>query len=69
MTQFLSTRDAARRLGVNPSRLSRAVWTGKVPEPQRGPGGNFLWTEDDLRRASWALLGRDIIGERQEVQS
>ena len=57
---FLSTREAARVLGINPSRLSRAVWTGRIQEPERGPSGNFLWTTDDLRRASWALLRRDL---------
>ena len=64
---FLSTRVAAQRLGVNVSRLGRAVWTGKIAEPARGPSGAFLWTEADLERASWALLGRplaDAEGER-----
>ena len=59
---YKSTREVARVLGINPSRLSRAVWTGRLQEPQRGPSGNFLWTEKDIRRASWALLHRDLDG-------
>lgn len=57
---FHSTRDVAKILGITPSRLSRAVWTGCVDEPQRGPGGAFFWTESDMRRAAWILLHRDL---------
>jgi len=54
------TRQVAQLLGVNPNRLSRAVWEGKLDEPVRGPGGCFCWTRADIRRASWVLLGRDL---------
>ena len=57
-----STRQAATILGIPPGRLSRAIWDGRVPEPSRSPSGNFLWTEHDIRRASWVLLGRDFNG-------
>jgi len=63
MEEMLSTKEAARRLGVSPSRLSRAVWAGNVQEPTRGPGGAFCWTAEDLERASWALLSRPLTPE------
>lgn len=69
-TDAISTQAAARRLGVNPSALSRAVWAGRVSEPARSPVGTFMWTEADLRCAAWVLLHRDledVLRQRQEV--
>ena len=57
---YQSTRQAAKRLGISTSRLARAVWDERFQAPTKGPGGAFIWTEADLRRASWALLGRDL---------
>jgi len=56
--RVFSTRQVACMLGVNTSRLQRAVWAGRVQAPAKGPGGAFLWTLSDLQRASWALLHR-----------
>lgn len=55
---FLSSRQAAMLLGVNPSRLIRAIWDNRLDPPTKGPGGAFLWTDADLERASWLLRGR-----------
>jgi DNA-binding transcriptional MerR regulator len=60
MTELLNTRQAADALGVTPSRLQRALWDGRVDEPQRGPGNTRLWTPQDLDRASWQLLGKPL---------
>jgi len=57
---FRSTRGVAALLGVRPSRISKAIWEGRLRAPERGPSGNFLWTETDLRRACWFLLRRDL---------
>ena len=57
--EWRSTRDVARLLGIGPSRLARAVWDGRIDPPTRAPGGAFLWTEDDIHRASWVLRARD----------
>ena len=54
----ISTREAAKRLGIPYSTLAKAVWDERVPAPARGPGGAFYWELVDLERASWALLGR-----------
>lgn len=56
----LSTRQAAARLGIAPSRLYRAVWDRRLAEPAKAPSGSFLWTQDDVRRACWVLLKRDL---------
>lgn len=56
--EFRNTLKAASAIGVSHSRLSRAVWEGRIKPPQKGPGGNYLWAEKDLERASWALRHR-----------
>lgn len=52
---IISTRQASQRLGVKASTLARAVWDGRIPEPQRGPGGCYLWTPEDIQRAAHAF--------------
>lgn len=56
---YRSTRDVARMLGVNSSRLARAIWDGRLTAPDKSPGGAFLWTSQDVERASWLLRSRD----------
>ena len=56
---YRSTREVARLLGVNPSRLARAIWDGRLDPPAKAPGGAFLWTNEDIERASWLLRSRD----------
>lgn len=58
--RFKSTREVAGILGVNPSRLSRAIWDRRIESPTRGPGGAFLWTLRDIQHASWVLLGHGL---------
>jgi hypothetical protein len=58
--EYQSTRQAAKRLGISNSRLARAIWDERFLAPTKGPGGAFIWTEADLQRASWALLGHDL---------
>lgn len=56
MRQQYSTRQVAQNvLGVKPSCLSRAVWDGSIPAPQKCPAGNFMWTVRDIEAAAWAL--------------
>ena len=57
---MIGTKQAAAVLGMRPGTLTRAVWEGRIAAPDKGPGGAFVWTETDLRRAAWALLGRDL---------
>jgi len=57
---MIGMKQAAAILGLRPGTLTRAVWEGRVQPPAKGPGGAYIWTEADLRRAAWALLGRDM---------
>ena len=52
---FLSTRQVARLLGITPARLTKALWDGRVDPPTKSPSGNYLWTIEDVERASWVL--------------
>ena len=67
---YRSTREVARLLELNPSRLARAIWDGRLTPPAKAPGGAFLWTAEDVERASWLLRRRDasdILMKAQEV--
>jgi len=52
---FMSTRQVARLLNITPARLTKALWDGRVIAPAKSPSGNFLWTLEDINRASWVL--------------
>jgi transposase len=46
-----STRDAAKRLGIDMSTLSRYITLKKVPEPKSVTSGGMtihLWTEEEI---------------------
>ena len=63
---YRSTKEVARLLGVSISRLSRAVWEGRVDPPEKAPGGAYLWTQRDVEHASWVLRHRsagDVLPE------
>lgn len=65
---YSSTREVAAILKVNPSRLSRAIWDGRLAPPMKGPSGSFLWVETDIQRASWVLRRQsadDILEQRK----
>jgi hypothetical protein len=55
---FYSTREVAKILGLKVGLLTKAVWDGRINPPQKSPAGNFLWTDQDIERASWVLLRR-----------
>lgn len=50
--QFYSTREVARMLDIKPGTLSKALWCGSVPAPNKGPSGTFLWAPADIDRAA-----------------
>ncbi len=52
---FLNTVGAARELGVPATRLYSLLRNGKFRPPEKGPGGDYLWTAADLSRARKAL--------------
>jgi len=56
--QYYSTIEVSRMLNIHPSRLSRAVWVGKIPQPIKSPGkGVFLWTRNNIEQASQYFRG------------
>lgn len=52
MQAILTTADAAKRLGVTPSAISRLVAAGTLKPAKKLPGvrGAFLFTVDELDR-------------------
>ena len=53
-----NTRDVAQLLGVSIARLTKAIWYGHVDPPPKSPSGTYLWSIEDIDRASWQLLNR-----------
>ena len=70
---YWSTLRTSQLLGVTVATLSRAVWLGRFKPPEKSPSGAYLWTEEDIERASWALRHtgiddiRDQIGDSQSA--
>jgi hypothetical protein len=50
--KLLGTRQVAALLGVNPKLIQSAVWDGRIPQPERVPGGAYVWTPADIDRAA-----------------
>ena len=51
--EHFSTRDAAKKLGIAMSKLSRYIATGKVPAPKMVKSGGMtlhLWTEAEIEK-------------------
>jgi DNA-binding transcriptional MerR regulator len=56
MTQFYSTPQVAKLLGIKPDTLQKAIWQTRLNPPMKGPSGQYLWTKRDIDHASWVLL-------------
>ncbi len=56
MAKYYSTRQVSQFLGVRPDMLQKAIWQGRLDAPEKSPSGNYLWTIEDINRASWQLL-------------
>ncbi len=70
-SNFMSTRQAAQRLGVLPGRLSRSIWEGRLHAPFRGPSGNYLWTLENVEHACWRLFGCSLeqLSDKREAMA
>jgi hypothetical protein len=60
MAKIWSTRQVARLLEIPPDRLSKAIWGNRIEAPGKGPGGAYVWGRDDILRAGWVILHRDV---------
>ena len=72
---MITTRQAARRLGIDPTTLSRYVAVGKVPAPKMLTSGELtihLWTEEEIENIRKLLPkianGRKTRWQRQRAQ-
>jgi len=67
---MVSTREAARKLGLNPKTLSRYIQQGKVPAPtilKVGSASLHAWTEEDIERVR-KLLPKIANGRKTRYQ-
>jgi len=71
-----STRQAARRLGIDPTSLSRYIAAGKVPAPQTVEVGDVrlhAWTKEEIEHIRQLLPkianGRKTRYQKQKKQS
>ncbi len=66
----LSTRDAAKKLGLDMSTLSRYISLKKVPEPKSMTSGGMtihLWTEEEIEHVR-KLLPKIANGRKTRYQ-
>ena len=49
---YKGTLEVSKILRVKPATLSTALWSGRIQAPEKGPGGAFLWTTEDIKRAA-----------------
>ncbi len=52
---FLKTPVAARELGVGYYRLLNLMRLGKLTPPAKDSSGDYIWTDEDLEAARFAL--------------
>jgi hypothetical protein len=64
-TNFKSTSQVAKILGIGVSALQRALWTGRVKAPLKSPQGGFLWMDSDINSASWVLRRKAYDPEKE----
>lgn len=54
---YKSTRQVENLLGIN--NLAIKIWRGELDPPTKSPTGQYLWTDEDVNRASWQTRRRD----------
>jgi len=70
MISFFSTRQAARKLGIDPTTLSRYVAAGKVPAPKLIQAEGMRvhgWTEEEIEQVR-QLLPKIVNGRKTRYQ-
>ena len=67
---ILSTRQAAKKLGLAPPTLAHYIRVGKIPRPKSFTSGGstvHIWTEKDIERVR-ALLPKIVNGRKTRYQ-
>ncbi len=59
----MSTIQVAKLLDVPIHALHQAITNNRMRPPDKGPGGNFIWTTEDIERASWAICHKAFTPE------
>jgi hypothetical protein len=59
---MIGTRQAAEMLGIRPGTLLHAVWETRIPRPKIGPGGCYIWGDEEIAAASKILRHKDASG-------
>jgi hypothetical protein len=54
---YKTTKMAAKVLGLTIGQMQRAMWLERFELPQK-VGNSYLWTDEDINRASMAILGK-----------
>ncbi|MCF7958553.1 MAG: hypothetical protein K9M57_08920 [Phycisphaerae bacterium] len=67
--QKRSTKAVGKLLGIRPARIQAALWNNRFAPPEKDCSGRYAWTDEDIRRAAWVLLKRDVsdLLDSQEV--
>ena len=68
--KIISTSQAARKLGIDPTSLSRYIKAGKVPAPKTLEMGGIsvhVWTEEEIERVR-KLLPKIANGRKTRYQ-
>lgn len=68
--EYRSTRQVEQLLGVN--NLSVKIFQGRIAPPEKGPTGQYMWTELDIEKASWVLRRKsadDVLPKKPEPVS
>lgn len=54
----MTTKEAAKEVGVKPAHLCKLVYNCDIPEPKR-KGRSYDWTKKDIKRAK-EFLNRSV---------
>ena len=68
--KMYSTRQAAKKLGINNGTLSRYISSGKIPAPNTATAGGMtihMWSEEEIERAR-KLLPKIANGRKTRYQ-
>ena len=53
--EYIGTKLVSEILGINPGSITKAIWLGRIPAPEKGPGNSYIWSEADIQRAARAF--------------